>query len=388
MSRLRYTSDFLRATAKEQVDKIEALISSPTLIKPITYRNTSELDTSTLNSITNKLDAKLANKSSYIQNAINDDIVMSINKNLDLADNLGVAFTPFMKEKIRQPQSLFDMIESNKQQGHLADIQDLNWIKNTIKEDFTLNPEVKLRPKVRFNEDLLGSDVNSPQNAFRLQRYIDAESDLVHGIANRSRFKLVDEESKDPFTNLYYRILNNKIQQTQLDDIIDIEASVLSDIVQLTIKEKNVYNKVLDLIDEPITLGGQELASAIQAELKRRELPDLLRLAAGEINPVNVLDLKVDKLVDNIEPQIVNRLQKIWDQNEAELFNFEVDYEDIILRSKPNLSLVPKYQGGLVSANPRLYPDHIFYFIENLQSYYNAKKLDPAGSVGDYLSGI
>jgi len=386
MSRMKYTLDFIRGAAKEQVDKIESLLGQQTLVRPINYTMPDQITSEYLDDYVKYYGDALNTKNTYVRDVVEDDLRLAINNNLQLADNLGIEFSDSIKEVIKKPQSLFDMIENNYSLGYKKEIQDINWLRNTLEADFTSNSEVILRPKVKFKEqkylnddmgfdDMLFDEAPTGEAMFRLKRYTRAEADLIHSLSTRQRYNLMTNK------NLYNNLLERKMKTTELDDPIDIEAALLSDLTQLQSQEQMIYDRIVDLIDEPLELGGKEFAEAMEAELASRNLPDLFRLVDNDYNTLSAIDFRLDDWVSqNQDNPALLKMLDYWDQYSPQLYD-GIDLESILLRERQM-----KYQGGLITANPKFYPDHIFYFLEKLQTYYDTISLDPTQSISSYLS--
>lgn len=385
MSRMKYSLDFIRGAAKEQVDKIEALLGQQPLVRPINYTMPDQLTSEYLDDYVKYYGDALNSKNTYVRDVVEDDLRSAINSNLELADNLGIELSDSIKEVVKKPQSLFDMIEANRSVGHKEELKDINWLRDTIESDITLNDEILIHPKVKFKEqttltDKVGFDemydqMPTGELMFRLKRYSRQEADLLHSLTTRQRFNLITNK------DFYNKLLERKIKTTELDDPIDIEAALISDLMQFQSQEQMIYDRIVDLIDEPLELGGKEFAKAMEDELQSRNLPDLFRLVDNDYNNLSAIDFRLDDWVSqNQDNPALLKMLDYWDQYSPQLYD-GIDLESILLRERQM-----KYQGGLITANPKFYPDHIFYFLEKLQTYYDTISLDPTQSISSYIS--
>lgn len=385
MSRMKYSLDFIRGAAKEQVDKIEALLGQQPLVRPINYTIPDQLTSEYLDDYIQYYGDALSSKNTYVRDVVEDDLRSAINSNLELADNLGIELSDSIKEVVKKPQSLFDMIEANRSVGHKEELKDINWLRDTIESDITLNDEILIHPKVKFKEqttltDKVGFDEMYDQTPtgelmFRLKRYSRQEADLLHSLTTRQRFNLITNK------DFYNKLLERKIKTTELDDPIDIEAALISDLTQFQSQEQMIYDRIVDLIEEPLELGGKEFAKAMEDELQSRNLPDLFRLVDNDYNNLSAIDFRLDDWVSqNQDNPALLKMLDYWDQYSPQLYD-GIDLESILLRERKM-----KYQGGLITANPKFYPDHIFYFLEKLQTYYDTISLDPTQSISSYIS--
>lgn len=385
MSRMKYSLDFIRGAAKEQVDKIEALLGQQTLVRPINYTMPDQLTSEYLDDYVKYYGDALNSKNTYVRDVVEDDLRLAINDNLQFADNLGIELSDSIKEVVKKPQSLFDMIDSNRARGYKEELKDLEWLRDTIENDIIINNEILIHPKVKFKEqttitddmsiDEMYDQMPKGELMFRLRRYSRQEADLLHSLTSRQRFNLTTNK------DFYNKLLERKIKTTELDDPIDIEAALLSDLTQLQSQEQMIYDRIVDLIDEPLELGGREFATAMEQELKNRNLPDLFRLVDNDYNNLSAIDFRLDDWVSqNQDNPALLKMLDYWDQYSPQLYD-GIDLESILLRERQM-----KYQGGLITATPKFYPDHIFYFLEKLQTYYDTISLDPTQSISSYIS--
>lgn len=385
MSKMKYSLDFIRGAAKEQVDKIEALLGQQPLVRPINYTMPDQLTSEYLDDYVKYYGDALNSKNTYVKDVVEDDLRLAINDNLQLADNLGIELSDSIKEVVKKPQSLFDMIDSNRSRGYKEEIKDLEWLRDTIENDIIINNEILIHPKVKFKEqtnitddmsiDEMYDQMPTGELMFRLKRYSRQEADLLHSLTTRQRFNLITNK------DFYNKLLERKIKTTELDDPIDIEAALISDLMQLQSQEQMIYDRIVDLIDEPLELGGKEFATAMEQELKNRNLPDLFTLVDNDYHNLSAIDFRLDDWVSqNQDNPALLKMLDYWDQYSPQLYD-GIDLESILLRERQM-----KYQGGLITATPKFYPDHIFYFLEKLQTYYDTISLDPTQSISSYIS--